>query len=112
VDSRRCISYLTIELRGEIPASLQPAVGRHVFGCDICQDVCPWNREAPITGDPDYAALHVAPRLETLQGLGEEEWRRLFGPTPVSRAGYKGFQRNLAVAQRNAAASRSPERRG
>jgi len=112
VDSRRCVSYLTIEFRGEIPASLQPGVGRHVFGCDVCQDVCPWNHEAPVTGDPHYLAMHFAPRLETLQGLSEDEWRRIFGHTPVSRAGYKGFQRNVAVAVRNAAPSRSPERRG
>jgi epoxyqueuosine reductase len=101
VDSRLCISYLTIELRGEIPAALEPAVGRHIFGCDICQDVCPWNRKAPVTLDPAFAPVHFAPRLDEADSLAEEQFRELFQRSPVSRAGYQGFRRNVAVARRN-----------
>ncbi len=101
VDSSRCISYLTIELRREIPEALRPAVGRHVFGCDICQDVCPWNRQAPETADPAFAAAHFAPCLETLASLGENQFHEDFRGSPVTRAGYRGFQRNTSLARAN-----------
>jgi epoxyqueuosine reductase len=96
LDSRRCISYLTIELRGPIPEHLHSALGNHVFGCDICQDVCPWNRKIPPTPDP-------APPLEKLAALAEHEFRDMFQGTPVLRAGYVGFQRNLSIALSNTA---------
>jgi epoxyqueuosine reductase len=105
VDSRLCISYLTIELRGEIPAALEPAVGRHIFGCDICQDVCPWNRKAPVTDERAYAAVQFAPHLDTVAALTADEFGERFEGSPVTRTGYQGFQRNVAVARRNSGLS-------
>ena len=101
VDARRCISYLTIELRGAIPEKLRPAMGRHVFGCDICQDVCPWNRRAPQTREDAFAPRLFNPPLDRLATLTEAEFRTLFRATPVSRAKYRGFLRNVCVAMGN-----------
>jgi epoxyqueuosine reductase len=101
LDSRLCISYLTIELRGPVPDLLHAAVGRRVFGCDICQDVCPWNRDAPVTPEPAFQARNFAPPLEKLAALSEEEFRGMFGGTPVFRARYQGFRRNVAIAVAN-----------
>ena len=101
VDSRLCISYLTIELRGGIPEERREGLGRHVFGCDICQDVCPWNRRAAITEEPQFAPRHRAPELDKLAALTEEEFRKMFRGTPVSRAKYAGFLRNVATAMGN-----------
>jgi epoxyqueuosine reductase len=101
VDSRLCISYLTIELRGAVPEERRAGNGGHVFGCDICQDVCPWNRRAAVTLDPEFQPRDVAPPLEKLAALSEEEFRRLFAGTPVSRARYSGFLRNVAIAMGN-----------
>jgi len=106
VDARLCISYLTIELRGAIPEELRAPLGGHVFGCDICQDVCPWNRRAPETDEPEFAPRHFPPALEDLATVSQEEFRRMFRETPVERARYSGFLRNVAVAMGN---SRSPE---
>ena len=100
LDSRRCISYLTIELRGAWPEEPRDT-GTHVFGCDICQDVCPWNRRAAVTADPAFAAAHFAPPLEELAGLSETEFGTMFIGTPVSRARYSGFLRNVAIAMGN-----------
>jgi epoxyqueuosine reductase len=101
IDSARCISYLTIELRGPIPEPLHAGVGTHVFGCDICQDVCPWNSRAPLTGDPAFAPQHFAPRLDEMARISEAEFRAMFRASPVSRARYSGFLRNIAVAMGN-----------
>ncbi len=101
IDSRLCISYLTIELRGEIPQELRPGMGRHVFGCDVCQDVCPWNRRAPVTSDPAFAGIHFAPPLDLLWALSADQFHKEFAGCAVLRAGYQGFQRNVAVAQTN-----------
>jgi epoxyqueuosine reductase len=98
VDSRLCISYLTIELRGPLPEERRACMGSHVFGCDICQDVCPWNQRAPVTADPDFQAQQFAPRLEKLAAITEEEFGGMFHGTPVTRARYTGFLRNVAVA--------------
>jgi epoxyqueuosine reductase len=98
VDSRLCISYLTIELRGEIPEANRAGLGAHAFGCDICQDVCPWNRRAPVTADPDFQPVHFAPPLENLAAITEEEFREMFRNTPITRARYTGFLRNVATA--------------
>jgi epoxyqueuosine reductase len=103
LDSRLCISYLTIELRGPVPDRLQAAMGRHVFGCDICQDVCPWNRKAPVASEPAFEARNFAPPLEKLAALSAEEFREMFAGTPVERARYEGFRRNVAIAMANRA---------
>ena len=104
LDATRCISYFTIELRGAIPEEHRAGIGAHVFGCDICQDVCPWNRRAPVTEEEAFAPRHFAPRLEEMAALGEEEFRAMFRGTPVTRARYSGFLRNVAVAMGNAGA--------
>ena len=83
--------------------SIAAGMGPHVFGCDICQDVCPWNGRAPVTGDPAFAPRHFAPPLENLAAITEEEFRAMYRGTPVSRARYSGFLRNVAVAMGNAA---------
>ena len=102
LDATRCISYFTIELRGAIPEEQRSGVGAHVFGCDICQDVCPWNGRAPVTDDPAFAPRQFAPRLEVLAAIGAEEWGAMFRGTPLIRARYSGFLRNVAVAMGNA----------
>jgi epoxyqueuosine reductase len=101
VDARLCISYLTIELRGPIPEERRAGIGGHVFGCDICQDVCPWNRRAPSTPDPAFQPRLAAPPLMSLAGIGEEEFHAMFRGSPVTRAHYSGFLRNVAVAMGN-----------
>lgn len=101
VDSRLCISYFTIELRGSVPEERRAAIGGHVFGCDICQDVCPWNRRAPVTSEPAFAPLDFAPPLDKLAAVTEEEFRAMFHGTPVTRARYAGFLRNVAIAMGN-----------
>jgi len=102
LDSRFCISYFTIELRNAFPPQHRAEIGNHVFGCDICQDVCPWNARSPITAEPAFAAEHFAPALEKLAELTEDEFRELFRSSPVRRAKYTGFLRNVAVAMGNA----------
>jgi epoxyqueuosine reductase len=102
LDARLCISYFTIELRSSIPEAWRPAIGTHVFGCDICQDVCPWNRRAAVSKDDAFLARAFAPPLERLASLSEVEFRDLFRDTPLSRAKYRGFLRNVAVAMGNA----------
>ncbi len=106
LDATRCISYYTIELRGAIPEPERAAIGAHVFGCDICQDVCPWNRRAPVTADPAFQPAHLAPRLDELAAVGESEFRAMFRGSPVSRARYRGFLRNVAIAMGNSGAAR------
>jgi epoxyqueuosine reductase len=101
LDSRRCISYFTIELRGAWPDEARDAAGAHVFGCDICQDVCPWNRRAAVTADPAFAPLHFAPPLDELAALSDTQFREMFRGTPVTRARYSGFLRNVAIAMGN-----------
>src|SRR5579884_1006471 len=88
LDATRCISYFTIELRGPIPPEHHRRIGHHVFGCDICQDVCPWNRRAPVTDDSAFGPRNFAPPLEKLAGLTEEEFRSLFRGTAVKRTKY------------------------
>ncbi|MBI3694652.1 MAG: tRNA epoxyqueuosine(34) reductase QueG [Acidobacteria bacterium] len=101
LDSRLCISYWTIELRGAVPEEHREQAGRHVFGCDICQDVCPWNRRAPSGGDAAFAPRMAAPPLERLAALTEAEFEEMFRSSPVRRAGYSGFLRSVAVAMGN-----------
>jgi epoxyqueuosine reductase len=99
LDSRLCISYFTIELRGTVPQEMRGGMGHHLFGCDICQDVCPWNRKSPRvdTARRDF----VAPPLERFAEIDEAEFRRIFRGTPVVRAKYRGFLRNVAIAMGN-----------
>lgn len=104
MDASRCIAYLTIEKRGEIPQELAAKVGRNVFGCDICQEVCPWNNRennpVPITDWPELEARPelVNPALDWLATLTEADYRELFRRSPVERTKYAGLQRNIALA--------------
>jgi epoxyqueuosine reductase len=108
LDARRCLAYLTIEHRGEIPEDLQPAMGAMVAGCDICQDVCPWNRRAATDLHPEFApAPHrLQPRLMDLESLDEEGFRRWRQGSPLNRVSFGQFRRNLTVARRNRSSSR------
>ena len=103
LDATRCISYLTIEYRGDIPEQHRAGMGNHIFGCDICQEVCPWNAMAATANDqwPSRTALSL-PKLVELSERGDEELARLIDGTPLTRAGVKGLRRNLAVALENA----------
>jgi epoxyqueuosine reductase len=103
MDATRCISYLTIEHKGAISEELMPGMGRQVFGCDICQEVCPWNRKAPIAVDPDLAPREelVNPSLEWLASLSEAEFDAEFNGSPVRRAGFLGLRQNIAIAMGN-----------
>ncbi len=101
LDARRCISYLNIELRGPIPDEQSDWLGPRVFGCDICQEVCPWNSKAPETRDPAFQPQYdPAPPLKELAGLTESEFRERYRNTPVMRAKYDGFKRNVELALR------------
>ena len=103
LDARLCISYLTIEKRGEIPNELRPGIGRHVFGCDICQDVCPWNRKAPATSAPEFEPREglVNPALDWLAEMQPEEFQVTFRGSPVRRAKLSGLRRNAVIAMGN-----------
>jgi len=103
LDARLCISYLTIEKRGEIPDELRAGMGRHVFGCDICQDVCPWNRKAPVTSAQECEAREglVNPALDWLAEMQQEEFRDVFRGSPVRRAKLSGLRRNAVIAMGN-----------
>jgi len=103
LDARRCISYLTIELKDWMPRSLRPLVGNHIFGCDICQEVCPYNVKTRPTAEPAYQprpGLH-APALIAFLSLSEAEFRQRFRASPILRAKRRGFLRNVAVALGN-----------
>jgi epoxyqueuosine reductase len=119
MDASRCIAYLTIEKRGSIPTGLRAGIGRNIFGCDICQDVCPWNRRTVRAsrhdeqGEPSAAPAaatitelarqkhFVNPELRRLAAMSEEEFRSAFRHSPVKRAKYQGLMRNVIVAMGN-----------
>jgi epoxyqueuosine reductase len=102
VDARLCISYLTIEHRGPIPIELRPAIGDWVFGCDVCQEVCPWNRFAPPAREARMHARSLEGwSLERFLALDEARFRELFDTSPIRRAGREGFVRNVCVALGN-----------
>ena len=103
MDATRCISYLTIEHRGPIDEELMQGMGRQVFGCDICQDVCPWNRKSPIGTDSELEPRTelVNPSLDWLAGLDEPAFESHFNGSPIRRTGFLGLCRNLAIAMGN-----------
>jgi epoxyqueuosine reductase len=109
LDSNKCIAYLTIEKRGAIPQDkdkdedLRSGMGRHIFGCDICQDVCPWNRKAPATSAADFQPREelVNPALEWLADISTEEFSRTFKTSPLRRAKRAGLRRNAVIAMGN-----------
>jgi epoxyqueuosine reductase len=103
IDATRCISYLTIENRGAIPRELRPLVGNRVFGCDICQEVCPWNspKFVQLTNERDFVPRVAAPPLIELMRMSYDEWDVFTRGSPMRRAGYVGFRRNVAVASGN-----------
>jgi epoxyqueuosine reductase len=107
LDARRCISYLTIELKGAIPEPLRPLMGNRIYGCDDCQLVCPWNRFAHLSQEPDFLPRGGldAPTLLDLFGWEEPEFLRRTEGSPIRRIKYPGWLRNLAVALGNAPAS-------
>jgi epoxyqueuosine reductase len=131
MDARRCISYLTIEFRGSVPQNLREPMGQHVFGCDICQDVCPWNRRAPIIETQEFqpksfsrtmdGKLHDSesageetsqreslflPRLEWLAAMNEDQFRSVFLGSPIKRTKWRGLVRNACIALGNSAPAR------
>jgi epoxyqueuosine reductase len=97
LDARLCIAYLTIEKRGTVAEELRPAIGHHVFGCDICQDVCPWNRFSKPSGEPAFTPiaeiLHY--NEKDWDELTEESFKKIFSASPLKRAKYQGIKRNL-----------------
>lgn len=103
LDSNRCISYLTIEKRGSIPEDLRSGMGQQVFGCDICQDVCPWNRKAPVSVAEEFQPRPglVNPPLEWLAQISEEEFRDAFRRSPIRRAKRSGLRRNAVISMGN-----------
>ena len=124
MDASRCIAYFTIELKGSIPREFRPAIGSNVFGCDICQDVCPWNSRQPsVVSSPsrqvatsdaaEFQPLEVkspdndssfslfSPQIEDLASLTEDDFRRIFSHSPIKRAKFRGWLRNLCVAMGN-----------
>ena len=107
LDARRCISYLTIELKGSIPEEFRAAIGNRIFGCDDCQLVCPWNKYAYDTVEADFAARHSldARDLVELFAWSEQDWSRQTQGSALRRTGYLGWLRNLAIALGNAATS-------
>ena len=100
LDSRLCISYLTIELKDSIPKELRPEMGNLIFGCDICQEVCPWNSKATPTTEPTFQPRdgNLAPELLTLIDMTQTEFSKRFKGSPIKRAKRKGFLRNVIVA--------------
>lgn len=110
MDASRCIAYLTIEKKGAIPEPLREPMGRQVFGCDICQDVCPWNRRAPVSEDDRFRARPelVNPSLASLAGMDAAAFRQAFRGSPIERTGRKRLHRNVAIAMGN---SRDPQHR-
>jgi epoxyqueuosine reductase len=100
LDSNKCISYLTIEKRGAIPQELRTGMGHHIFGCDICQDVCPWNRKAPASDKAEFQPREglINPALDWLAEISEEEFREKFRGSPIKRAKRNGLRRNALIA--------------
>ena len=113
MDARRCISYLTIEHRGSIAEELRPLMGAHVYGCDICQDVCPYNGRAPVSALAEFQPRPdlFAPSLEWLASLTVEEYQREFRGSAMKRAKYQGLVRNACIALGNSTRTLAPQAR-
>ena len=114
LDARRCVSYLTIEHRGPIPAELRPAIGDMIFGCDICQQVCPYNAAAPARVEPtpelaDDSLDAARPDLGELSRMGSSAWKRWSAGRATRRAGRAGLMRNVAIALGNSGDRRARE---
>ncbi|HEY2014780.1 MAG TPA: tRNA epoxyqueuosine(34) reductase QueG, partial [Bryobacteraceae bacterium] len=105
MDATRCISYLTIEKKGAIDEDLHAGIGRNVFGCDICQEVCPWNRKAPVGVSVNTRPELVNPPLEWLASMDGAEFKRQFKGSPLERTGRKRLLRNVAIAMGNSGSS-------
>jgi epoxyqueuosine reductase len=108
LDARRCISYLT-QLRGSIPRSLRPLMGNRIFGCDTCQEACPWNRATPETSEPGFHPReeNLLPDLAPLVGMSAEEFSRRFKNSPVRKATRDGLVRNVVVALGNSGSAQA-----
>lgn len=106
LDARRCISYLTIEHRGDIPESLKTDMGTHVYGCDVCQEVCPYNAAAPVSSDPAWLprAAWDGPSVDDLKTLADDRLRDALRDSAMARARKAGLRRNFEMAANNAAA--------
>ena len=104
LDSNRCISYLTIEHRGDLPPEAGPQIGTHVYGCDICQEVCPWNASAPVSGDPAWQPRKAwdLPSISALDQSTDDEIRVNLRGSSMKRAKVAGLRRNIALAARHA----------
>ena len=104
VDARRCISYLTIELKSAIPLELRPLIGNRVYGCDDCQLACPWNRYAEVSGEPDFRVRHGLDQaqLADLFAWSESQFRQRMAGSAIHRIGFERWSRNLAVGLGNA----------
>lgn len=107
LDARRCISYLTIELRGPVPDEFKPMMGDWIFGCDVCQEVCPWNRKAPQGREPAFAENGGQFDLIELLEMNEDQFRARFRHTALWRAGRAGLARNAALALGNSGDERA-----
>ena len=104
LDARRCISYLTIEHRGAVPSEISRHVGAWVFGCDICQEVCPWNQRFARDSADSMLGLEASGAYLDLRWLGEisdQEFQGALGHTPLDRPGASGMRRNARIAQDN-----------
>ena len=103
LDARRCISYLTIELKGSIPLEFRPLIGDRIFGCDDCLDACPWNRFAQISRETAFVSRRstIGMALRDYLSLSDEEFRSLFRNSPIKRIKRRGFLRNVCVALGN-----------
>jgi len=102
LDARRCISYLTIEHRGEIAPALADGMGEWQFGCDLCQTACPWNRRAPLTREAAFLPAAPHPGAAAVAAMSDEELRRRFAGTALLRPRAAGLRRNAAIALANA----------
>ncbi|MFH1426348.1 MAG: tRNA epoxyqueuosine(34) reductase QueG [Candidatus Kerfeldbacteria bacterium] len=111
IDSNRCISYLTIEHKGVVPKELRPLMRNRIYGCDICQEVCPWNATKKAADKSDFRVHEdrIAPKLETLLFFDEDSFRKRFRKSPILRAKREGFMRNVAIALNNWGAAEAKE---